>query len=65
MILERVIVDRVPHAPAFVQMFPSSEALDTPLAPGLAPTIRFDRLTLGEVAKKSKSTRNAASEARA
>jgi len=51
MILERVMVDRVPHAPAFVQMFPSSEALDTAIAPGLAPTIRFERLTTGEVAR--------------
>jgi glyoxylase-like metal-dependent hydrolase (beta-lactamase superfamily II) len=57
MILERVIVDRVPHAPAFVQMFPSSEALDTALAPGLSPTIRFDRLTIGDVAKKSSRDR--------
>lgn len=54
MILERVLVDRVPHAPAFVQMFPSSEAIDSPLALGLAPTLRFGRLTMGEVVKHAR-----------
>ncbi|GAC1359479.1 MAG: hypothetical protein NVSMB47_12290 [Polyangiales bacterium] len=49
MTLERLVVDRVPHAPAFVQMFASSEATDSPLAPGLAPTVRFGALESGRV----------------
>lgn len=39
MILERTIVDRVRSAPAFVQMFPSSEITPSLLAPGISPTL--------------------------
>ena len=39
MVLERTIVDRVNRAPAFVQMFPSSEVTPSALSPGLKPTI--------------------------
>ena len=49
MTLERLIVDRVPYAPAFVQMFSSSEAIDSAIAPGLAPTVRFGILESGHV----------------
>lgn len=49
MVLERLVVDRVPHAPAFPQMFPSSEVTPSPLAPGLSPTLVFGSLTAGQV----------------
>jgi hypothetical protein len=49
MSLERIVVDRVPRAPAFVQMFPSSELIPSALSPGLAPTLRFERITVGQV----------------
>jgi hypothetical protein len=51
MILERTIVDRVQRAPAFVQMFPSSEMVPSALAPGLSPTIRHGAITSGTVAR--------------
>lgn len=47
MTLERTVVDRVAHAPAFVQMFCSSEVTPSALAPGLAPTVVFGHLTTG------------------
>jgi hypothetical protein len=49
MTLERIVVDRVSRAPAFVQMFPSSELMASAIAPGLAPTLQFERITVGEV----------------
>jgi hypothetical protein len=54
MILERTLVDRVRRAPAFVQMFPSSEVTPTLLAPGLAPTLLHRAITSGEIAKPSR-----------
>jgi hypothetical protein len=51
MILERTIVDRVRRAPAFVQMFPSSEVTPSMLAPGLTPSLLHRALTHGEVAR--------------
>ncbi len=51
MILERTIVDRVRRAPAFVQMFPSSEVTPSLLAPGLSPTLLHRAITHGEVAR--------------
>ncbi len=54
MMLERTIVDRVRRAPAFVQMFPSSEVTPSPLAPGLAPTIVFGAIRHGEIARPSR-----------
>jgi hypothetical protein len=48
MLLERTMVDRVAHAPAFVQMFASSEVTASPLAPGLAPTVSFGGVSFGE-----------------
>ncbi|AKV03836.1 hypothetical protein AKJ09_10499 [Labilithrix luteola] len=51
MVLERTIVDRVRRAPAFVQMFPSSEVTPSVIAPGLAPTLLHRAITHGEVAR--------------
>lgn len=50
MILERTMVDRVRRAPAFVQMFPSSEITPSIMAPGLAPSLLHRAITHGEVA---------------
>jgi hypothetical protein len=50
MMLERTIVDRVRRAPAFVQMFPSSEITPSALSPGLKPTILHRAITHGEIA---------------
>lgn len=54
MILERTIVDRVRRAPAFVQMFPSSEVTPSLVAPGLAPSLLHRAITHGEVARSSR-----------
>jgi glyoxylase-like metal-dependent hydrolase (beta-lactamase superfamily II) len=54
MILERTLVDRVRRAPAFVQMFPSSEVTPSKLAPGLAPTLLHRAITSGDVAKPAR-----------
>jgi hypothetical protein len=51
MILERTLVDRVKRAPAFVQMFPSSEIIPSALSPGLKPTILHRAITHGDVAR--------------
>jgi hypothetical protein len=51
MILERTLVDRVRRAPAFVQMFPSSEVTPSKLAPGIKPTLLHRAVTSGEVAR--------------
>ncbi len=53
MVMERTIVDRVKHAPAFVQMFSSSEVTPSALAPGLSPTILHKAITSGTVARPS------------
>lgn len=52
MVLERTVVDRVPHAPAFVQMFASSEVQASPLALGLKPTVRVGKLEFGTLARR-------------
>lgn len=57
MVLERTLVDRVPHAPAFVQMFPSSELTPSLLAPGLRPTIEHRAITHGAVARPTALSR--------
>lgn len=51
MILERTIVDRLHRAPAFVQMFPSSEVTPSILAPGLTPTVLHRELTHGDLVR--------------
>lgn len=67
MILERTLVDRVQRAPAFVQMFPSSEVTPSLLAPGLSPTVLHRELTHGELARpvRARDHADAASVARA
>jgi hypothetical protein len=49
MVLERTMVDRVPDAPAFVQMFPSSEVTPSAVAPGVQPSVVFEHRTSGAV----------------
>jgi hypothetical protein len=55
MIMERTLVDRVRRAPAFVQMFPSSEVTPSLLAPGLTPSLLHRAITHGEVARSARS----------
>lgn len=55
MILERTMVDRVRRAPAFVQMFPSSEVTPSMLAPGLTPSLLHRAITHGEVARSQRA----------
>jgi glyoxylase-like metal-dependent hydrolase (beta-lactamase superfamily II) len=54
MILERTLVDRVRRAPAFVQMFPSSEITPSLMAPGLAPSLLHRAITHGEIARSAR-----------
>ena len=54
MILERTLVDRVKRAPAFVQMFPSSEITPSALSPGLKPTILHRSVTHGDIAARTR-----------
>jgi len=56
MILERTIVDRVRRAPAFVQMFPSSEVTPSVLSPGLTPSLLHRAITHGEVARTAQTS---------
>jgi hypothetical protein len=49
MLLERAVVDRVAHAPEWVQMFPSSEATPSVTAPGLSPSYQHGAITWGEL----------------
>jgi glyoxylase-like metal-dependent hydrolase (beta-lactamase superfamily II) len=56
MVLERTIVDRVKRAPAFVQMFSSSEVTPTLIAPALTPTVLHVAITSGDIAKPSQRT---------
>jgi len=53
MVLERSVVDRMPGAPAFVQMFPSSEVTPSAVAPGLFPSIVFSERTSGTLRSKA------------
>jgi hypothetical protein len=57
MILERTVVDRVKRAPAFVQMFPSSEVTPSALSPGLKPTILHRAVSHGDVVARAKDAR--------
>ncbi len=52
MVLEKTLVDRLRRAPAFAQMFPSSEVTPSALAPGLKPTVLHRAVTHGEVVVK-------------
>ncbi len=49
MLLEKALVDRVPHNEEFVQMFPSSEVTPGLIAPGLGPSYQFGRVEHGTV----------------
>lgn len=49
MLLERALVDRVPHAERWIQMFPSSEVSPSVLAPGLSATYQHHAITAGEL----------------
>jgi glyoxylase-like metal-dependent hydrolase (beta-lactamase superfamily II) len=49
MMLERTLADRVPDAPEFVQMLPSSEVTPSWLAPHVRPSMRFGGLSCGAV----------------
>lgn len=62
MILERTLVDRVRRAPAFVQMFPSSEVTPNVLAPGLSPALLHRAITSGEVVRPAPRARVEAAE---
>jgi hypothetical protein len=62
MILERTVVDRVRRAPAFVQMFPSSEVTPSALSPGLKPTILHRAVTHGEIAPRTRQAGSRAAE---
>ncbi len=64
MLLERSVVDRIPDAPAFVQMFPSSEVTPHLLAPGLRPTVIVREHASGNVRKRVKAEDAARVEAR-
>ncbi len=57
MVLERTLVDRVAEAPAFVQMFPSSEVTPSPVAPGLRTSMIFEHRTSGTIRSKAKAAR--------
>ncbi|MCC7536963.1 MAG: hypothetical protein IT379_12155 [Deltaproteobacteria bacterium] len=57
MILERTVVDQVPDAPMFVQMFPSSELTPSILAPGIRPSMLFGERTSGTVQLPDRAAR--------
>lgn len=57
MVLERTMVDRVADAPAFVQMFPSSEVTPSPVAPGVRPSMIFGERTSGSIRAKCQTRR--------
>jgi glyoxylase-like metal-dependent hydrolase (beta-lactamase superfamily II) len=61
MILERTVADRVRRAPAFAQMFPSSEVTPSALSPGLKPTILHRSVTHGDIAGRQRPVSRAAS----
>lgn len=51
MILERTLVSRVRRAPAFVQMFPSSELAPSVIAPGLRATLEHGSIDHGTLVR--------------
>lgn len=65
MVLERSVVDRVGGAPAFVQMFPSSEVTPSVVAPGLSPAMVFGERTSGAVRTSKRAAQGAAQRANA
>lgn len=49
MLIERALVDPVPHAEEWVQMFPSSEVTPSVTAPGLSPSYLHGAVTSGDL----------------
>lgn len=49
MVLEKTITDRLKRAPAFAQMFPSSEMAPSAFSPGLKPTVLHRAVTHGDI----------------
>jgi hypothetical protein len=49
MVLEKTIAGRLKRAPAFAQMFPSSEVTPSPFSPGLKPTVLHRAVTHGDL----------------
>ncbi len=49
MVLEKTLVDRLKRAPAFAQMFPSSEVTPSVFSPGLKPTVLHRAVTHGQI----------------
>lgn len=65
MILERTVVDQVPDAPMFVQMFPSSELTPSFIAPGIKPSMLFGERKSGTVQQPDRASRAKAADVRA
>jgi hypothetical protein len=55
MVLEKTIADRLRRAPAFAQLFPSSEMTPSLLSPGMKPTVLHRAVTHGEVVVSSRA----------
>lgn len=54
MVIEKTLVDRMAHAPAFPQMLPSSEVTPSLLAPMIRPRMVVGGLTSGQVTATSR-----------
>ncbi|MEZ4288711.1 MAG: hypothetical protein R3A47_11365 [Polyangiales bacterium] len=59
MIIEKTVADRVPEAPEFFQMFPSSEVTPTAFAPGIRPSMLFGERDSGVVQSRRISASSA------
>lgn len=57
MLVERTLVDPVPHASEWVQMFPSSELTPSPLAPGLSPSYLHQAISHGHLSPETAPAR--------
>ena len=65
MILELAMVDRVPEAPAFAQMFPSSEVTPSALSPGITPSMIFKRRDSGTLQRGRRAAKKSTAAATA
>ncbi len=54
MVLEKTLVDRLKRAPAFAQMFPSSEVTPSVFSPGLKPTVLHRAVTHGDIVRSDR-----------
>jgi hypothetical protein len=59
MVLEKTIAGRLHRAPAFAQMFPSSEVTPSAFSPGLKPTVLHRAVTHGDVIASRRAPRAA------